>query len=134
MGMKTDWRARLGEYQATEARTPFEYGKSDCALFAAGALNAMTGTDPSANYRGRYTTLRGGLRILRKDGFRDHVERAAALLTEVPPQRVRVGDIAVVETADGPSLGVVQGEWVVVKTLSGLGFVPIDQAKRVFRP
>jgi len=132
--MRTDWRARLGAYLATEARTPFEYGSSDCALFAAGALNAMTGSDPAANYRGRYTTLRGGLRILRKDGFRDHVERAAALLAEVPSQRSRVGDIAVVKTADGPSLGVVQGEWVAVRTMSGLGFVPIDQATRVFRP
>jgi len=131
--MRSDWRARLGAYLATEARRPFEYGTSDCALFAAGALNAMTGSDPSANYRGRYTTLRGGLRILRKDGFRDHVERAAALLTDVPPQRARAGDIAVVKTADGPSLGVVQGEWIVVRTTTGLGFVPIDQATRVFR-
>ena len=132
--MRTDWRARLGAYLATEARTPFEYGRSDCALFAAGGLYAMTGSDPAANYRGRYTTLRGGLRILRKDGFRDHVERAATLLAEVSPQRARVGDIAVVETADGPSLGVVQGEWVTVRTMIGLGFVPVDQAKRVFRP
>jgi len=131
--MRKDWRARLGAYLAAEARRPFEYGTSDCALFAAGAVDAMTGTDPSANYRGRYTTLRGGLRILRKDGFRNHVERAAVLLDEVPPRRARVGDIAVVETADGPSLGVVQGEWVAVRTMSGLGFVPVDQAKRVFR-
>ena len=134
MGMRSDWRARLGGYLAGEARRPFEYGISDCALFAAGALNAMTGSDPSADYRGRYTSLRGGLRILRKDGFRDHVERAAALLAEVPPQRARVGDIAVVDTVDGPSLGVVQGEWIAVRTLSGLGFVPVDQATCVFRP
>ncbi len=134
MGMRSDWRARLGAYLATESRTPFLYGTSDCALFAAGALNAMTGSDPSAAYRGRYTTLRGGLRILRKDGFWDHVERAAALLAEVPPPRARVGDIAVVETGDGPSLGVVQGEWVAVRTMTGLGFVPVDQATRVFRP
>ncbi len=134
MGVRKDWRARLGAYLATEARTPFEYGKSDCALFAAGAVNAMTGSDPSATYRGRYSTLRGGLRILRKDGFRDHVERAATLLTEVSPRRAQVGDIAVVDTSDGPSLGVVQGEWVAVRTMTGLGFVPIGQAKRVFRP
>ena len=134
MGMRSDWRARLGDYLATEARRPFEYGKSDCALFAAGALKAMTGFDPSAAYRGRYTSLRGGLRILRKDGFHDHVERAAALLAEVPPQRARVGDIAVVDTGDGPSLGMVQGEWIAVRTLSGLGFVPVDQATCVFRP
>jgi len=132
--MRKDWRARLGAYLAAEARRPFEYGKSDCALFAAGAVNTMTGSDPSAAYRGRYTTLRGGLRILRKDGFRDHVERAAALLTEVPPRRARVGDIAALETPDGPSLGVVQGEWVAVRTMNGLGFVPVDQATRVFRP
>jgi uncharacterized protein DUF6950 len=131
--MRSDWRARLGDYLATEARTPFLYGTSDCALFAAGAVNAMTGSDPSAAYRGRYTTLRGGLRILRKDGFHDHVERAAALLTEVSPRRSRVGDIAVMETSDGPSLGVVQGEWVAVRTMTGLGFVPIDQAVQVFR-
>jgi len=130
---RPDWRARLAAWLAAEAVRPFEYGKSDCALFAAGAVLAMTGIDLADGWRGRYTTLRGGLRVLHKAGHRNHVALTAARLPEIEPGRAQVGDIAVVEGNDGPSLGVVNGAWVAVRTMSGLGHVPRDKVVRAFK-
>ena len=64
----SNWTAPLIEYLAAAARRPFKPGHHDCALFAAGAVAAMTGTDFAAQWRGRYTTLRGGLRVIRRAG------------------------------------------------------------------
>ena len=64
MPRHSNWTAPLIEYLAAAARRPFKPGHHDCALFAAGAVAAMTGTDFAAQWRGRYTTLRGGLRVI----------------------------------------------------------------------
>lgn len=130
---RADWQAHLIAYLHDAVRQPFEEGAHDCALFAAGAVAAMTGMDYAASYRGRYTTTLGGLRILRRDGFEDHVALAAAHCEEVPPAFARPGDLAVIPTADGPSLGVVQGERVYCLLPIGLGLEPLSSAVRAFR-
>lgn len=125
------WQARLIDYLGGAARTPFADGQHDCALFAAGAVAAMTGHDYAAPYRGRYTTIRGGLRILRRDGFADHVALAAAHLPEKPVARANPGDLAVIDTLDGPALGVVQGEGIFVLGQNGMALVPLLSAIQV---
>ena len=127
-----DWKPRLIAWLASIARTPFEPGKHDCALFVAGAIAAMTGEDPAARFRGRYTTVRGGLRVLRAEGFGDHVEMVASRLEEVAPLMAQVGDIAVVDTPEGPALGIVAGADILVPGRDGLGAVSLMQGRRAF--
>lgn len=132
--MRSDkWAVVLSQYLGEVARTPFAYGRNDCALFAAGAVKAMTGVDPAAAWRGRYRTLRGGLRILRADGHDDHIAAAAALLPEVAVAMAQPGDLAVVPTPDGLALGVVQGRAIYVLRPDGLGLVDLLSATRAFR-
>lgn len=123
-------RAKLTAYLAEVARTPFAEGQHDCALFAAGAVKAMTGRDLAAEWRGRYTTTRGGIRILRKAGYENHIALAASLFrrTEAP----RIGDLAVVRTEEGPALGIVQGTHVYVTGPQGLSLVPASAAIKFF--
>lgn len=125
------WQGRLVAYLDTAGRRPFAEGQHDCALFAAGAVQAMTGIDYAADYRGRYSTTRGGLRVLRRDGFADHVALAAAHFPEtgtpVP------GDLAAVPSEEGPALGVVQGEHVYLLAPGGMSLAPIAAASRFFR-
>ena len=128
-----DWRGRLRAYASSAARTPFNYGRHDCALFAAGAVAAMTGEDPAAGWRGRYTTLRGGLRVIRKAGHADHIAAAAAWFTEIPSAFAQVGDLAVAPGDAGLALGVVAGAHVWVLRPEGLGTVPLTMALRAFR-
>lgn len=126
-------RAALAAFLRKVARTPYEPGRNDCALFAAGAVDAMTWVDYAAPYRGRYTTLAGGIRILRRDGYADHIDLAAAHLREIEPARAKAGDIAVVPGDENlQALGVVQGEVVYVLTPTGVGLVSRMEIQRAF--
>ena len=130
----TTWFSRLADYIAVSFDRPLRPGRFDCALFAAGAVEAMTGEDPAAEWRGTYSTIEGGARALRAAGYADHVAFAAALFEEVPVSRAGVGDLAVVSEGDRAALGVIQGERVYVLHISGgLGTVPLTAAERAFR-
>lgn len=128
-----DWHARLVSCLAASAAKPFQMGQHDCSLFAADAVAAMTGRDIASDWRGRYTTLKGGIRVLRKAGYADHVALAAAHFPERDnPALAQPGDIAVVASDEGPALGIVQGELIYVLGHKGLGFLPLRAAQRVF--
>ena len=133
MGKLINWHARLAAYLAACRARPFAYGEHDCALFAAGAVQAMKGVDPALEWRGRYTTQRGGLRVLRRAGFRDHIEAVAAQFPEIPVSSALPGDLAAIGTEDGPALGVVQGAAIYVLGPGGLGLMPRSAATRAFR-
>lgn len=120
-----DWRGRLFRWLAEIAPLPHAYGRHDCALFASGAVLAMHGVDPAAPFRGRYTTLTGGLRVLRREGFRDHTAVVASLGRPVPPAMAQIGDFAVIDTPDMPALGVVTGSQVHHLSLTGLSLTPL---------
>jgi len=135
MKRRHDWRPALLAYMQAVAPIPFQWGRHDCALFAAGAVEAMTGEDFAAPYRGRYTTLLGGLRVLRRDGFADQAALTASLFEEIAPALAGVGDIAVVPEGDVIALGVVQGPriYVVGPDVTGIGTVDLLRASRAFR-
>ena len=129
-----DWRPRLSAYLAAAGARTFRPGLHDCALFAAGAVQAMTGSDAAAAWRGTYSSLEEGQRALQLAGFSDHVALVAAYLHEVNPAHASVGDLAALPGADGrPALGIVQGASVYVLQPSGMSLVNRLQMKRAFR-
>lgn len=130
---QSDWKTRLIGYLGIVAQQPFEPGVSDCALFAAGAVQAMTGVDLAADWRGRYATLADGLALLQSRGFADHIALAAGHFAEIPPALAAAGDLAVVQGLEGEALGVVQGEGLYVLTPTRLGILPLTHAIRAFR-
>lgn len=127
-----DWRPRLTAYLAETSHLGFRYGSNDCALFAAGAVRAMTGHDPAAAWRGTYTTLEGGFKRLRKAGFRDHFALVEELFAEGEPAFAQVGDIARVDGPEGPALGIFTGETIACLTPRGLGHLPREAALRAW--
>jgi uncharacterized protein YigE (DUF2233 family) len=91
----------------------------------------MTGNDPALSLRGTYTTFAGGIKKLRAAGYPDHVAMAAALYAKVPRAEAQVGDLAVVNTDEGPALGVVGGARAFFMRPNGLGSVDlIDERVR----
>ena len=107
-----DWRTRLEDYLTRVARRPFRPGRHDCALFVAGAVEAMTGEDPAAAWRGAYRSLAAGQDALHAAGFTDHVALVASACEEVPPALAAVGDIAVLPgDGNGAALGCYQRQW-----------------------
>ncbi|MFY0681883.1 MAG: hypothetical protein JXR13_15040 [Thalassovita sp.] len=129
----TDWRTRLTTYAQSASARAFRPGEHDCALFVAGAVEALTGKDLAADWRGTYRTLDEGRAALLASGFQDQVSLVASVFVEVPPLAAQVGDIAVVPTSQGPALGVVQGARIWVLMPSGLGTVPLTEAEKAFR-
>jgi hypothetical protein len=123
------WQSRLTDFLRENHRRPFEPGRWDCAIWAAGAVEAMTGEDHLRGFRG-YRTIAEGKRRLQEKGFADHIAYVAAHLPEVPPAFAQPGDVAVIE---GQSLGIVQGANVYFFGVNGFGTLPFTVIERAFR-
>jgi hypothetical protein len=122
------WRGRLSAYVARARGKAFAYGEHDCALFAAGAVAAVTGRDLAAEFRGQYRCAMGGLRAVQRAGYIDHVDMATALFPRVPASQLETGDLAVVRADRSEALGVVSGPAIFVLREHGLGRVDLQQA------
>ena len=130
----SEWRVALMQFLGEAARKPLSFGQHDCAIFAAGAVQAMTGEDFAEPFRGRYSTLADGLRLLKVAGHGDHVALARSCLPSIPVAEAMPGDLAVCDGDGVPALGVVQGAAVyVLQAQGGLGLIPLTSAIEAFR-
>ncbi|HEX8419476.1 MAG TPA: hypothetical protein VF638_05625 [Sphingomonas sp.] len=100
-----DWERSLHDYLAALSGASFEWGTLDCALFAAGAVLAMTGNDPAAAYRGHYMTARGSVRALRRWGAGTLEATIAGDFVEKPPAFAQRGDLVLVDGMVGVCIG-----------------------------
>lgn len=134
MTRREDWPERLLAYVEAQRNTPFFWGKNDCALFAAGAVLAMTDVDLAAGVRGRYTTARGALKTLRSNGAEDLAAWLTRALGEpIPPALARRGDVVIFEAVDGPALGVVVGSQAAAAGPEGVTCVPSARWQQAWR-
>lgn len=101
-----DWEQRLAAYlDPLMADAAFEWGRRDCALFAADAVLTMTGEDIAAAFRGRYTTAHGSLRALKRYGAGDLRSTFSATLPSVPVGYARRGDLVMHDGSIGICIG-----------------------------
>lgn len=91
-----DWQTRWAALCADRAATPFEWGRHDCCLWAADAVQAITGFDFASAWRGQYATAPQALRLLAELGGLRAVA-GAALGAEVSPLWATVGDVVLIE-------------------------------------
>lgn len=127
-----DWPEQLNDVIDAARKTPFEWGRHDCCLFAADAVQAITGVDHAADYRGAYKTARGAKRALRKRGF-DHIEQPLdALFLRVDCRLAGRGDLVVTE-ADGLAVGIHLGSALAFVSQDGLEFLPVNRALMAWR-
>jgi len=96
-----DWELRLARAMRKHMNAPMEYGKCDCYLICADAVEAVTGKDPFKDVRGKYTTEQGAARQLKKRGFRTVEEAWASLFKEIHPAKAQRGDILIFDTPEG---------------------------------
>jgi hypothetical protein len=142
MSRKPGWEERLFEVVADHSRRPFSWGGmdggSDCHMMAMDAVKAVTGTDPYAEERGRYTTRIGALRRFTARGFRWLGDAYADVLQEVPPALAQRGDIGLVQIDDGRGR-LVDAAVVILpphahgKSETGAIRVPVNLVTRAFR-
>ena len=102
---RADWEARLHDYLAALSGAVFDWGTLDCALFAAGAVEAMTGSDPAASYRGHYSTAGGATRALKRYGAGTLEATIDAGFAPRPIGFARRGDLVMVDGMVGVCIG-----------------------------
>lgn len=99
------WEAALSAYLSEQRDRPFSHGTHDCALFAAGAVQAMTGHDPAADFRGAYRSVAGSVRALKERGAGTLEATIDAMFPTIPAGFVRRGDLVWNGESVGVSIG-----------------------------
>jgi hypothetical protein len=107
MSRLPDWEELLSGYLADNAARPFSWGDNDCILFACGAVEAMTGVDPAADYRGQYSDREGAALALREIGKGTLVKTMDATFKRKPVGMAQRGDIVMFRGAAGVCVGAV---------------------------
>ena len=130
------WRSRLADELARQRHDPFAWGDHDCATgFAARIIEAITGEDLAAEFRGKYRSPVGALRLLKRAGVDSLGDFAALHLPEVEPAFARVGDIGIVPSDNAVKQGfcMIDASNLLVLTEAGHGHSPRSDLIRAFR-
>jgi hypothetical protein len=114
------WEDALSNYIAAKRHEPFEYGVNDCCLFAAGAVIEVTGEDPMPEFRGKYDSLKGSLKVIKEIGAGTLEATLDGKFPEIGIGYAQRGDLAFF---DG-SVGVVMGGFAYFASDDGLERVP----------
>lgn len=129
-----NWPSVLARTIEEYRHKPLKWGENDCALFAANIIQALTGVDHAARFRGIYSTEdeadiiiinHGGLRML----------ATAALGPEIDPNFAQRGDLVLMNRGEGkaPMFTICIGTKCVVPDKSGLAFIKMDGAIAAWR-
>jgi len=122
-----DWDIQLFNFIQDSQNTPFKWGEHDCALFTANAILAMTGEDLANDVRGRYTTFKGSLKVLKKLGKADLGQVVSAKLgASKLALLAKRGDVVLVNTNSTTALGMVAGLVALVPGKEGLEPIKMD--------
>lgn len=130
---KNQWEQKLFAYTSGVLQKPFEWGVHDCVLFAADCIEAMTGEDLAAEYRGTYSTSQGAAKIVHSAGVESLGDFLAMYLPETPVPFLQRGDIALCDGPEWQFVGVCQGRTCVGPSEKGLIHVNNSQVIRAFK-
>lgn len=117
-----------------ELAKPYAYGVADCFMFGCRMADAFDGSRGMvATYGGSYKTLTGAQRALRRRGFTSLVEFFSTHLEQCAPGAAQIGDLAVIQLADGEHVGVCVGLKFITKTERGRSLHDVSAVKAAFR-
>lgn len=76
------WETELVNVISERLNSPFAWSLNDCVTFAFDVRRALTGEDAASAWRGSYSDLKSGLRIMRRLGWSDYDALARSILGE----------------------------------------------------
>jgi hypothetical protein len=118
-----NWESALYEFVESRRNMPFEWGKNDCALFAADAVLAMSGRDFATEYRGKYDTETKAKKILVKEGLENLVDKNLLRYDNI--KMTSRGSVILYEH-EVRGLGICIGSEFVAPGQDGILFFPMD--------
>lgn len=120
----------LPEHLRVMGSTPFTWGVSDCCLAASDWMLARRGIDPAAPLRGRYASMRGALRHIRRlGGFEAMVSNLMRDAGFVETNEPKIGDVGVVDSDQGQALAIRTHIGWAVKGVNGFVVAPFSHTK-----
>jgi len=131
----------FNDFLLARVRMEFAWGSNDCALFAADAVEAITGIDIAEDFRGKYSTEEEAFDLIKSLVGGTTVADAASycaakhdLVEYEYPMMAKRGDLVVVEDAGRLIAGVIHlnGRDVIVVGEGGLKRVPLTAIKRAW--
>lgn len=127
-----DWPARLVDFIEARRERAFSWGDSDCCLYVCDAVEAITGTDPAARWRGLYSSEKGARRLMRDNGG---VLGLATLAFGPPvmPALAGRGDIVLIDTPAGDALALCVGNLIAAQGENGIEFHPLSTSKAAWK-
>jgi hypothetical protein len=130
---RADWVAGLNAATERHRSEPARWGESDCLLAAMDVVSAVTGVDPVADIRGKYSTEAGAAKILLARGYRDVEAALNDHFPHIGRLSARRGDLATMLIDEQPRAGWITEYGAAFKVPSGLAFFPQTQINRAFR-
>lgn len=117
-----------------ELAKPYVEGESDCFFLGcqmADALNPALGL--VKKYWHAYTTILGAQKALRKRGHKSLADLFRTHLTACAPAEAQLGDIVILQLADGQHVGICLGIRFVTKTSAGRSYHFVADCVAAFR-
>lgn len=124
MARVPDWPQRLAAAVEAARLQPFDWGRHDCALWAADVVLALTGEDHGAAFRGQYRSRGGAAFVIARAGGLAAIA-TRALGAPVPITQAQRGDVCLLDCEFGPALGICIGDRVAFTGPPGLVLVPL---------
>ena len=137
MPRRPDWQIVFDEFLIANRATPFVWGKWDCCLFVADAIQTITGVDLACGLRAKYSSLREARWILRARYGSGSIVRSVAKLfsvaaiPEVPPRLAHRGDPVIARRGTDFQIGVIGLNGSIVITSEANGLVRVSRSLAV---
>ena len=104
---KDNWRDEFISYISHVTNDDYEFSKFDCAIFPLKVFEVISGIDLYSQYIGRYSTYRGGLRVLKGAGYLSVEDWLEQHFTEITIFEAQPGDIGIFIDDRGARIGCV---------------------------
>lgn len=130
----SNWPRALDDYIEACRTIPFEWGRHDCLLFSAGAIQAITDCDPAIDYRVTYSTEEEAKQIIKDAGgwvrlVSSHMKAIGAKRINSP--MAQRGDIVFYEVpGQGLAAGVCLGDIAAFASTDGLVFPKVKDCRK----
>lgn len=128
---RPDWLERLAGVISDHETRPFAWGRADCCLFVARAIDAMTDSDLEAQLAPLYQDEPGALRLIADSGS---LEAAVSRFLGEPIEAfANRGDAVLIDGGEGDAVGICVGLYVVAMGPEGLHRVPRSEIRKVWQ-
>ena len=130
---KQNWQSILHAFIDSRRNEPFQWGKNDCALFAADCVSSFTDIDYAESFRGKYRSLKGSIKALKDQGFNSVDEVPDNLFERIPINSAMKGDVVSIKQNNRASLGICIGHFAVFTGVKNLEFMPMYAVEKAWR-